>query len=99
MFQKGNPGKRPGTKGRSRVLVEQTAKRLGIDPFEILCLAAKGDFKSLGTTKKSLTLDIRISCAKEACAYLNAKLRSVELKNPDGTGFRVEVVDYTTVKK
>lgn len=87
-------GKKKGfKKDRS---VEETAERLGCDPFEVLCLFAKGDKKTLGV--KQVTASMRLAAAKEACKYLYSQKRAVEITNPDGTGFKIEIVDYSTPK-
>lgn len=98
MFKKGNPGKRKGTKNKNTVLVEETAARLGIDPFEVLCLFAKRDFRALKLKKNDVSAEAQLKAAVTACKYLYSQKRSVEISNPDGTGFRVEVVDYSIKK-
>lgn len=98
-FQKGNPGKAKGTKHTKTKLVEETAKRLGCDPFEILCLFALGDWSTLGFDKaEKLTPYMQLQAAGDACKYLYATKKSVELKNPEGEVFKVEVCDYTDKK-
>lgn len=98
-FQKGNPGKKKGTRNKSKVAVEETAARLGIDPFEVLCLFAKADWQTLGFERPdSISPHMQLKAATNACKYLYAQKRSVEISNPDGTGFKVEVTDYTAKK-
>lgn len=100
MFQKGNPGRQKGTKNKSTISVEETAKRLGVDPFEVLCLFVKGDKKALGLKGKAeISASFRLAAAQTACRYLYSQKRSVEITNPDGTGFRVSIVDYSTKKE
>lgn len=92
-FQNGNPGRPKGSKGILNVRVETTAHRLGVDPFEVLCLFAKGDWKALGYKEQSkisftnagiefeediITPDHRLAAAKEAAKYLYSQRRSVE---------------------
>lgn len=97
-FQKGNPGRPLGAKGSITRKVELTAERLGVDPFEVLCLFAKGDWAALGypaETKTSFTSagiefdeylispENRLSAAKEAAKYLYSQKRSVEVSQND----------------
>ena len=93
-FQKGNPGKPKGTKTKRTKEVEEIAERLKVNPFELLCLFAKGDWKKLGydnecyfsegpdgQTKMGYTItpDMRLIAAKEATKYMYAAKRSVEV--------------------
>lgn len=93
------PGRKKGAKNRKTVLVESTAARLGVDPFEILCLFAKGDWKKLGyLNPDAITPHARLEAASDACKYLYSQKRSVELSNPDGEGFKIIVEDFSTKK-
>jgi hypothetical protein len=40
--------RKPRGKGKRSILVEETAMKLGCDPFKILCLFANGDWQALG---------------------------------------------------
>lgn len=70
-----------------------TAERIGVDIFEVLCLFAKGDHKALGL-KDPLTPDTRLHAVKEAAKYLYSQRRAVELSNSEDTGFKVIIEDY-----
>jgi hypothetical protein len=109
-FKKGNPGKPKGAKSAKTRTVEETAERVGVDLFEVLCMFAKGDWKGLGYEDEKETKftsagiefeeyrikpDLRLHAAKEACKYLYSQKRAVELTNPDGTGFKIIVEDYS----
>lgn len=74
-------------------MIEATIERLEIDPFEVLCLFAKGDWESLGysgETKISFTAagiefdeylippELRFSAAKEAAKYVYSQKKAVE---------------------
>lgn len=93
-FKKGNPGKPKGTKSYRTKEIEEITQRLKVNPFEILCLFAKGDWKRLGydnecwfsegaegQTKMGYTItpDMRLIAAKEATKYLYAAKKSVEV--------------------
>ncbi len=98
-FERGHAKIGGRQKGQSKHKVaEETAKRLGIDPFEVLCLFAKGDWMELRINKDDIRPRDRLEAAKEACKYIYAQKRAVEISNPDGTGFRVQVVDYSSKK-
>lgn len=85
----------PRTKGatnKKRDLLHEKCQELKVDPFEILLLFAKGDWKKLGykseTTIKYfgessneeyvISPELRANCAEKACAYLHAKRKAVE---------------------
>jgi hypothetical protein len=79
---------------------EDIAKKLGVDPFSVLCLFAKGDWQELELdSAKKLTPGMRLEAAKEACKYLHSQKKSLEVANAEGQGFKIEVVDYTTINK
>lgn len=80
--------------------VEATAERLNVDPFEILCLFAKGDWKGLGYEAETrvsftsagiefeepiITCGDRLSAAKEAAKYLYTQKKAVEHSHSDLT--------------
>lgn len=93
---------KPKTKGSGRVKgipnkntlpLEEKAKELGIDPFEVLLLFAKSDWKSLGYEAQSYTKtgrngetyevdyissDLRLKAASEACQYLFPKRKALD---------------------
>lgn len=87
--QKGTPNKRTSD-------LRAKAAELGVDPFEILLLYAKRDWKSLGfesatvvrATSKGETFDedritakMQMDAAAEACQYLEPKRKAIELSN------------------
>lgn len=93
-FKKGNPGKPKGTKTKRTKEIEEITERLKVNPFEILCLFAKGDWKKLGydnecyfsehaegETKMGYTItpDMRLIAAKEATKYVYAAKRAVDI--------------------
>jgi hypothetical protein len=93
------PGRKKGSKNRKTVALESIASRLNVNPFEVLCLFAKGDWKKLGyLNPDAVTPHDRLSAAAEACGYLYSKKKSIEISNPDGEGFKIEVVDFTSNK-
>lgn len=78
---KGHPrygGRKKGTPNKSSVPAQQIAERLGVDPFEVLCLFVKGDAKKLKIKKDQLTPGIRVAAAMEAAQYLYPKRKAVE---------------------
>lgn len=94
-----NPnGRAVGSINKNRQALHDKAKELGVDPFEILLLFAKGDHERLGlkeytyktfgeNTVEELTIspELRQKSAKDACEYLHAKLKSVEHSIDDET--------------
>ena len=93
-FKPGNPGKPKGTKTKRTKEIEEITERLKVNPFEILCLFAKGDWKRLGYDNEcyfsegsegsikmgyTITPDMRLVAAKEATKYLYAAKKSVDV--------------------
>lgn len=94
------PGVRPegagrpaGTPNKRTQKIQETATRLGVDPFEVLLLYAKGDWQALGYESEKYCVGIneygswekwtidpntRAKCAMEAIQYLAPKLKSIE---------------------
>lgn len=86
-------GRQKGTVNKQTKTLQETAERLGCDPFEILCRFALGDWKGLGyksehtltPTQKGevverpiITPEIRHKAAAEAAQYLHPKRKAVE---------------------
>lgn len=87
-------GRAKGTPNADSLPLEAKAKELGIDPFEVLLLFAAGDWKQLGYEAESApssfsehgtvykyTIDpsVRSKAAAEACSYLYAKRKALEV--------------------
>lgn len=83
-------GRKKGVPNRkTRPLLEKAAE-LGVDPFEILLLIAKGDWERLGyktLAEANLTLQMRQSAASDCCQYLYPKRKAIEMPitNPEDT--------------
>lgn len=107
-------GRVKGVPNKKTTTLIQKCEELKVDPFEILLLFAKGDWKALGYPMskqvKSYTQsgeaieedvispELRGQCAKEACQYLYPKRKAVELSSDEGTGFKIVVEDYSGKK-
>lgn len=103
------PGRPKGSKDKRHILVEETAMKLGCDPFKILCLFANADWKALGYDssvevaeskdgnstfiKHTISPELRASCAKDACKYLYSQKQSVEVSS-GAEGFKIVIEDY-----
>lgn len=104
------PGERRGGRGKGTLNVrtrlaaqaDDIAKKLGVDPFEILLKFAAADWKALGYKSETETRysaegsgyevyviepQQRIIAAKAACEYLFPKRKSVEVTAADGKDF------------
>jgi hypothetical protein len=83
-----------GTPNRQTKTLLERAEAIGVDPFEILLLFAKADWKALGYDSKSttkwtssgieyeedvITPELRVTAAKEACQYMHPKRKATEL--------------------
>lgn len=96
---KGQPkygGRKKGTLNKNAIPLMEKAMELGVDPFVILLLFAKGDWKSLGyeapefisgygregepILKLHVTSDHRLTAASNAAKYLYPQLKAMELK-------------------
>ena len=101
---KGSPktvgsGRKKGTPNKSISPLKERAQALGVDPFEVLLLFAKGDWKALGYDAETYTVhskdfsnelltiqpQVRAKAAAEACQYLFPKLKAIEHTGKDGT--------------
>jgi hypothetical protein len=97
MFKKGNPGKQPGIKNKSTRTIEETAKRLKCDPFEIMCLFAIGDWEALKIEPEEMTADMRLRACEQACKYLYAQKRAIDLGTGDKS-IKIVIEDWTKKK-
>lgn len=106
-----NPKKPPGrgkSKNKRTILVEETAMKLGFDPFRTLCLFAMGDWEKLGYDssvevaetdkgstfiKHTISPELRASCAKDACKYLYSQKQAVEVSGE--LGMKLIIEDYS----
>lgn len=88
-----------GNKNKKTLEFVERAEALGVDPIDVMLLFAKGDWKALGykaemyvasegkdSSSMKFTIDpaIRLKAASEACQYINAKKRHVEVTGKDG---------------
>lgn len=86
-------GRTKGTPNKKTILLEEKASELGVDLFEVICLFAKGDWKSLGYKEEKYmtqsnehgdfykyTIDpsVRAKCALEGANYLYPKRKAIE---------------------
>jgi hypothetical protein len=86
-------GRKKGTPNKDKIELLAKAQELGVDPFEVLLLFAKGDWKALGYDsekyvasesdhgsiyKWTIEPSVRAKCASEACQYLYAKRKAIE---------------------
>lgn len=94
-------GRQPGSLNKANVSAQEIANRLGVDPFEVLLLFAKEDFKTLGYDSRTIekpigggmtctefviSPELRQRSAEKACEYLRPKLKAVEVSmNPQLT--------------
>ena len=87
-------GRQKGTPNKTTAQIIEKANELGIDPFEVLLLFAKGDWKALGYVSEmyeasagkagssyryNIDPAVRAKCAAEAVQYLYPKRKAVEL--------------------
>lgn len=92
-------GREKGTPNKDTAELQEICKRLKCSPFEVTILFAKGDWKALGyeaekyvssesekatTYKYTIDPSVRAKCASDACQYLYAKRKAVEVSGPEG---------------
>jgi hypothetical protein len=92
-------GRVKGTPNKDTVKLQDKAAELGVDPFEILLLFAKGDWKALGYEEfqersspdgsmyRVLTIepDTRARYAAKACEFLYPKRKALDVSIDDET--------------
>lgn len=91
-------GRPAGVPNRKTQVLVDKAEELGVDPFEIMLLFAKGDWETLGYPQEKyiksitemgsveefhVTPEARLSAAEKACQYLYAKRKAIEHSNDD----------------
>lgn len=92
-------GRQKGTPNKRSAEVAAIAARLKCDPFEIICLFAKGDTKALGFKPDglgkfpALDSDLRLRAATEAARYLHAQRKAIEHTTGE-EGFKIVIEDY-----
>lgn len=87
-------GRKIGTPNKRTEELENIAQRIGVNPFEVLCLISAGNWKGLGYKEKTknkwlpsgieveedvISLESRLQAAKEACKYLFPQRKAVDL--------------------
>jgi len=104
-------GRKKGTLNRKTKELQDKCDELGVDPFEVLLLMTKGDWKALGYESKTRLVSasehgdiyedtippkLRADCAKEVCNYLLPKRKAVEHTGKLDLGLQAIVEDLAT---
>lgn len=107
-------GRQKGTVNKAALNARAMAAELGVDPFEVLLLITKGDWESLGYTSAEITkagkdgqtftedritLDHRLTAAKEASKYIYQQLKAVEVSGPGGDPIQMRTAAFTKEEK
>lgn len=108
-------GRKAGVPNKKTTLIADVAERLRVNPFEVLCMFAGNDYKSLGyepekhtkmigdqelvTYSSPIPMDVRMHAAKEACKYLYPQRKAVTLSTDEESGFRIVIEDYSVKEK
>jgi hypothetical protein len=84
-------GRKKGTPNKKTLNASIIAEEIGVDPFQVLMHFVVGDYESLGipelssvltkegvVEKLSITPEMRLSAAKEACQYIYPKRKAIE---------------------
>lgn len=101
-------GRQKGTANKKTQQLEDLAKKLNVDPFEIMLNFAKGDYAALGYEKErvvgytkhgdpikeeSIPPKLRQDSAKEVCGYLYPKRKAIEHSGVDGAPIQYETLE------
>jgi hypothetical protein len=103
-------GRQKGTVNKSTQNLMDIADRIGVSPFEVLCMIAKADWQGLGYDNPTylkaagenmievdrITLESRLNAAKEASKYLYPQRKAVEHSTDSDKGFKIVIEDYKT---
>ena len=102
-----------GTPNRKTQDLFEIANRLKCDPFEVLIMFTKADWKGLGYSSATITKvlkdggtleverippELRLHAAKESAKYLYPQRKAVEHSSDEDKGFRILIQDYTVKK-
>lgn len=101
-------GRKKGTPNKNTQTLLEKARELGVDPFEVLLLFAKGDWKALGYASEmtdrptqhgvimeyTISPELRKSAASDANQYLHPKRKAVELSTSEGETLTVSVKPF-----
>lgn len=116
-YPKGKPkpegsGRAKGTKNKDVLGLEDRAKELGVDVFEILAHFAAGNWKKLGYLNEvyvsenakgetklgyTITPEMRMKASTELMKYIYPQKKAVELSNSE-SGFKLIIEDYSQKK-
>lgn len=102
-------GRAKGVPNKSNQDLIDKANSLGVDPFQVLLLYVKRDWKALGfpsefytyegqpdKDRPIITPEKQIECAKDVCQYLYPKRKAVELStDQESEGFKIVIQDYS----
>lgn len=93
-------GRKKGTPNKKTVEAQHIAERVGVDPFELLLLFAKNDWKKLGYPRSTITKysaggdayeedvispELRQNSAGKAVEYLYPRRKAIEQSITDNT--------------
>lgn len=117
-FKKGVPrpptaGRKAGTPNKQTQNLFEIADKVGVSPFEVMCMFAAKDWKGLGYSSEYETRvlkdggtievdrigpELRLHAAKEAAKYLYPQRKALEVSAESEKGFVISFKDYTSKK-
>jgi hypothetical protein len=110
-FKKGQGGRKPGSKNASTLQIEELARKVGVNPLEVLLRMAAGDWQGLGYEAEMYFIEkpdgavkagyvispqMRLDAAGQATRYFYSPKQAVEVSGE--LGLKIIVEDYTSEK-
>lgn len=106
-------GRQKGVGNKDILGLEERARALGVDVFEVLANFAGGNWKQLGYDNEvyvmenaqgatkigyTITPEMRLKASTELMKYIYPQKKAVELSSDPDKGFKLIIEDYTSKK-
>lgn len=114
MKGKKSGGRTKGTPNKDPLQLEERAKALGVDVFEVMVHFTSGNYEKLGyinetyireshdgkstTLGYTITPEMRMKAATELMKYIYPQKKALELSTDPVKGFKIIVEDYSSKK-
>lgn len=89
-------GRQPGSLNKRNQELIDKANEMGVDPFKLQLLFAKGDYVALGYDEP-IKQEIRARAIAEVCQYLHPKRKAIEVSDSrEAKPYIIQKLDGTT---